>query len=256
MITEIRKIPIIQRLIDKGSPFFYNHMLKNFPELAGVIITSATEAKTRSLNLGFLSSARTFTVDARETKGGQIKFSYNNINFIFTNECVGERRVPRIDRNGNIMGHDDYYTFVNALLNADLRNDNRGVYLFSRQKISNLPASFKLFESESIEFNNKLSIYFDGDELSAFEKFNPLVIDKFNQTNLRVFHKAYANATGFLVFEKNEVIDVEEETLKTIFGIQLTGRRFLDDLDQNFERFEKNLAILERKLNFVKPFYN
>lgn len=256
MRADVQNIPIVQKVIGKGSPFYYNHMLKKIPELKGIVITGASEIRSRTFNDDFVRNLKSFSLDASQVHGCHLEFTYKGHNFIFTNEYVRKRSVPRYNKNHHVIGYDNYYTYVNALLSVDLSGADNQIFYIRQKRALNPPSNFKLFESESVEFNKKLSVYYNGDDLIVFEKFNPLVVDSFNQVDLTYFKNAYANTHGVVSFDIDETTELNETKLNSIFNIQVTGRGFMNDLEQSFRRFERNLARLSRKFNFVKPFYD
>lgn len=256
IIGEIKKIPIVQKVLGKGSLFYYNHMIKTIPQLEGVVIDGSTEEPTLVYNSNFEAGIDNFRLDARQVKGVNLLLTYKEKKFIFTNEYVRKRRVARHDSKGRRVHYDIYYTFINALLSIELSGEPKELFYITRKKAASKPANFKLFESESIEFNNKISTFYNGDDIGVFQKFNPLVIDGLNNTDLSKFSTAYANESGIINFSSDEIKDNNQRVLNSIFGIQLTGRRFMEDLDRSFKRFEGNLSKLSKKLSIIKPFYH
>lgn len=255
LIKEIKQLPLVQEIINTDSTVYYNHLVQQMPQLQGIKITSATNERVKTLNPEFLQQLKKFSLAANQVLGGHLNFTYQDQEFIWTNELVGERQEPIYDKDGKIQGYEVYYTFVSALLSAELLPKSDEIYYFNRKKLALKPAGFKKFESESVLFNQNLNTFYKGDDVFIFNKFNPAVIDKFNQTNLTKLKHTYGNASGVVTYSVAEVSENFEISLNSIFGIKLFGKNFMTELDKTMQRFENNLNLLFEKFSYILPFY-
>lgn len=252
-MKEIDKVPIVQDLINKGSAFYYNHMLKQMPELAGIEVKSGSESFISNFNPKFAASVKNFSLEAQQVAGGHLIFMFKNQEFILTNEFVGERRVKKNNSNGKSNGEEVYYTFITALVSTKLVRHSSPIYCMNNKKIPFKPAGFKKFESESIEFNESFNTYYTGEDVTIFQKFNPVVLDKFNNINHKHFGITYGNDSGIITYSSRELPRGLQTNINSIYPIRSTGKKFLVDLDETFKRFEGNLKVLLEKLNFILP---
>ena len=256
MVSIVNDLPVFKELAALDSAFYYNHILKQIPDLKGVVVTFATNEFKKIMNDDFRTNIKTFSLDASQALGGQICFTYKNHNFIYTNECVGIAEIDSLNRRWKKMVANDVSYYITALLSADLSATDQTIFYINQNKLLTTPAGFKLFQSESVEFNNRLSVYYNCDELTAFQKFNPLVVDNFNKADLTHFKKIYATMNGIVVYDNDKTLSNYKININSIYNLDFSGISFVPDLEKSVKRFEKNLIKLSHWLNLIKPFYD